>query len=430
MTFPITARSFNVKRLFVLVFVFSLMAAPVLAQESTPAVISPALQQQLNQIEAITAQLRQLKAQHPVERHFPSRQEVTDYVARSLSTQLTAETLQQEKQFYHAFGFLPADIDLQKIYGNLLSEQIAGFYNPETKQMNVLMIGGKQLGDQLPLLEQVVYAHEYTHALQDQNFNLGKIISDGMNTHEPDQMLAVQSLYEGDATLSMQFYLQDALQKNPSAAFGILLQSLSLSAISIPEGTPPFLVTELMFPYETGLSFVTALHNAGGWAKIDQAFTKLPVSTEQIMHPDKYLSGEAPQTVTLKDDTVEANWKLLISRTLGEFYLRSYLATEIPGSDASKAAAGWGGDQFHLYYDAASDEVAWVMKLTWDTPADATEFAATYRQFGKAKYGKDSTALCWLDASSATCFADDDRTTLVASAPTQALAEALLKGQQ
>jgi hypothetical protein len=419
-----------VKRLFVLAFVVSLMAAPVFAQESTPAVISPALQQQLDQIEAITAQLRQLKAQHPVERHFPSRQEVTDYVASSLSTQLTADTLQQEKQFYRAFGLLPADLDLEKVYGNLLSEQIAGFYNPETKQMNVLMIGGKQLGDQLPLLEQIVYAHEYTHALQDQNFNLGKIMSDDMNTSEPDQALAVQSLIEGDATLSMQFYLQDALQKNPSAAFGVLLQSLSLSAVSIPEGTPPFLVTELTFPYDTGLSFVTALHNQGGWDKIDEAFTKLPASTEQIMHPDKYLSGEAPQTVTLKDDTVDPNWKLLISRTLGEFYLRSYLATEIPAGDASKAAAGWGGDQFHLYYDADKDAVAWVMKLTWDTPADATEFAAAYRQFGKAKYGKDATGSCWSDATGAACLTNENGTMLVASAPTQALAEALLKGQQ
>lgn len=417
------------KRLFALVFLVSLMAAPVFAQESTPA-ISPALQQQLDQIEAITAQIRQLKAQHPIERHFPSRQEVRDYVARSLSTQLTAETLQQEKQFYRAFGFLPADIDLEKVYGNLLSEQIAGFYDTETKQMNVLMIGGKQLGDQLPLLEQIVYAHEYTHALQDQNFNLGEIMSDDMNTDEPDRALAVQSLVEGDATLSMQFYLQDALQKNPSAAFGVLLQSLSLSAVSIPEGTPPFLVTELTFPYETGLSFVTALHNQGGWDKIDQAFTTLPVSSEQIMHPDKYLAGEAPLAVTLKDDAVDTNWKLIINRTMGEFYLRSYLATEIPASDASKAAAGWGSDRFHLYYDAAKDEVAWVMKLTWDTPADANEFAAAYQKFGKAKYGKEAAAACWSDATGAACFTDANGTTLVASAPTQAMAEALLKGQQ
>lgn len=406
--------------------VVMLLGVGVAAAQET---ISPALETHLEAIEQVTAQIRGLDALMPVEHRFPTREDVTEYLERELNIQLDDETLRRETQFYIAFDLLPADVDLREVYLNFLTSPagVAGFYDTDSKAMNVLLVGGGELGDALPLLDQITYAHEFTHALQDQHFTLDTLLSPEEAAANPDAALARLSLVEGDATAVMTSYLQAAAQRNPMAALGLLAQGFTAGAFSIPRGTPPFIVTELTFPYQDGMNFVNALYQDGGWEAVNAAYDNLPQSSEQILHPNKYLEGEAPQAVTLETAPPGGEWTLLADRTLGEFYLRSYLDTQLSSRDASRAAAGWGGDRYHLYYGEATDRRAFALQIAWDTPEDADEFRFVFRLFGEERYGGAAQDGCWSDADSALCLATTaDNHTVVTSAPTLDIARGLL----
>ncbi|MBZ0277580.1 MAG: hypothetical protein K8I60_15650, partial [Anaerolineae bacterium] len=332
------------KRLCLIGILLLVVVGGAAAQDA--ATISSALEQQLTAIETITSQVRDLDIITPVERRFPSRADVVDYFTRLFQQELDDETAWRETQFYVAFDLLPVDVDLRAVYLEFLTSPsgVAGFYDTDTKDMNVLLISGGTLGDKLPILEQITYAHEYTHALQDQHFSLDALGFDSLDN--PDASLAALSLVEGDATATMTLFLQNLALDNPMILAGVLLQGFQAGAFTLPEGTPEFIITEQTFPYEAGMGFVNQLRIDGGWARVNDAFTNPPVSTEQIIHPAKYLAGEMPQEVTLPDSTglLGDGWERILDRPLGEFYLRSYLRTQLTSSQAHKAASGWGGD--------------------------------------------------------------------------------------
>ncbi len=415
------------KWLACLVLVVTLIGGAWVSAQEAPAALSPALAAHLDTLESVTMRLRELEALRPVERHFPTRAEVIDFIRRSFETQLTDEVLRRETQFYFGFELLPSDIDLLEVYLNFLGSPsgVAGYYDTDTQQMNVLPISGGARRDQLPLLEQAVYVHEYTHALQDQHFGLDSLLDDGKLLDDPDRAIAVQSLIEGDATLVMTTYLQRAAERNPLAALGMLAQSFQAGALSIPAGTPDFIVTELTFPYEQGMTLVEALLRDGGWEAVNRAYRALPVSSEQILHPEKYLAGEKPLPVAIQSQPPDAGWERLIDRRLGEFYLRAFLQTQLTARAARTAAAGWGGDRFHLYYQPETDQRAWALKLAWDTPQDAAEFVDVIRQFAAARFAEgESDGQCWW-ADAALCLLDAGATPLLVYAPTPELARAL-----
>lgn len=418
------------KRLIVLLML--LLGARITAAQET---ISPALETHLEAIEQVTARLRGLEALTPVEHRFPTRDDVTAYLERELSVQLDADTLRRETQFYIAFDLLPPDVDLQAVYLAFLTSPagVAGFYDTESKAMNVLLVGGGELGDQLPLLDQITYAHEFTHALQDQHFTLDTLLDEDAAAANPDASLARLSLIEGDATAVMTTYLQAAAQRSPMAALALLAQGFTAGAFTIPRGTPPFIVTELTFPYESGMTFVNTLYGEGGWDAVNAAYANPPQSSEQILHPAKYLAGEAPVKVALTTTPPSDGWELLADRPLGEFYLRSYLDTQLTSRDANRAAAGWGGDRYHLYYDEAADQRAWALQIAWDAPEEADEFRLVFQQFVAAKGLVEALlpagapqAGCWADAVSALCLTTTAANhTVVTSAPTLDIARAL-----
>ena len=144
---------------------------------------------------------------------------------------------------------------------------------------------------------------------------------------------------------------------------------------------PAFLRESLLFPYTAGLSFVQSLQASGGWDAVNGAFREPPASTEQVLHPEKYASHEAPVDVTLPADLptkLGQGWSKGLEDTLGEFQLKVWLDQVAAGSggpSADAAAAGWGGDRVMLL-DGPNGARAIALKTAWDTPADASEFAA------------------------------------------------------
>jgi hypothetical protein len=419
----------NMKGLFLvcLCIAFLALAQVSAAQQS----VSPQLQQQMTSLEAVTSQLRGLNAVTPVDHAFPTRDEVRAYLRHSIDQSLPESDIPRYTAFYSALDLMPADTDLRQVYLTLLGSQVAGFYDPQTKQMNVVSMTGDNPGDSLSILEQVVYVHEYTHTLQDQHFDLAHVLPDSLATSNPDAALARTSLVEGDATDVMTLYMQEVMQRNPLAAFQMLGQDFQAGGMTMPPGTPPILINELEFPYIAGMSFVAALYQSGGWAAVNQAFTDLPNSSEQIIHPEKYLAGDAPQTVTLQpvDAALGIGWTNEWNATLGEFYLGQYLQTQLQAALANQAVAGWGGDQFEVYQNG--DQRAWLLKIAWDTPTDAQEFALAYNTFSTDRFpgvNPDASG-CRVGSDQPICVRSGAQDTLIVSAPTHDLATALQQSQ-
>jgi hypothetical protein len=247
---------------------------------------------------------------------------------------------------------------------------VAGLYNPDDKQLYVVSKSGG-----LGPTEKVTFAHEYTHALQDQDFDLSGLALDQIG--EGDRALARLSLVEGDATLLMSYWAVAHLTQ--AETFQMLAESLDPKTTEVLNKMPAVLRESLLFPYTSGLTFVQGLQ-ASGWQAVNDAFGRPPASTEQILHPGKYTAGEAPVAVALPKDLptrLGAGWKVGLEDTLGEFSLRVWLANAGGGkaaATAQAAAAGWGGDRVVLL-DGPAGATAVAISTTWDTATDAAEFA-------------------------------------------------------
>ncbi len=290
--------------------------------------------------------------------------------ARSHPPELVAATQALDR----ALGFLSPTQDLAALYRALRTSQVAGFYDPTTKRLNVVT-RASGFGP----TERVTLAHEYDHALQDQHFDLASLGTD--DPGQSDRDLARLALPEGDATLVMQLWMSAHLSTAEILAIGIA--GLDPSQLAILASTPPLLQQTLLFPYSAGLAWVMSLQASGGWAAVDAAYRRPPDSTEQVLHPEKYASHEAPIAVALPAGLAAAmgrGWTVALGDTLGEMQLRVWLRAvgKLSDADAATAAAGWGGDRVELL-QGPDGRWAVVLATAWDTAADAGEFLAAAR---------------------------------------------------
>ena len=320
-------------------------------------------------IEEQVRAIRGLQAKQPVDPKVLDEAALGTYIQDQFRKDNPIELVEANERLLKGLGLLPPDASLEDLYIDLLSSQVAGLYNPEDKQLYVVSKTGA-----LGPTEKTTFAHEYTHALQDQNFGLAGMELDAPG--EGDRAIARLALVEGDATLLMTLWqIQNLTQAEILQLFSEALDPKVTGAL---EKMPPVLRESLLFPYTGGLSFTQRLHGAGGWEAVNDAFAKPPASTEQILHPEKYDSAEAPLKVDLPDDLAArmgAGWTVGLEDTLGEFQLKLWLAEKAGAgaSGATSAAAGWGGDRVALL-DGPGDAWAIVMRTRWDTPADGSEF--------------------------------------------------------
>lgn len=398
------------------------------AQEAPAPDMSAALRNDLQALETYTQWVRGLQPQAPLIRRFPTRVEVEAYIEEAFRTELTDEVLAEDVRFYAAFGLMPRDTDLRAVLTRLYQDQVAGFYDTESKEMNVILLSGGQPGDRLPLLEQIVYVHEYVHVLQDQNFGLADLLERATAEGNRDRGLALLALVEGDATAVMNLYTQRAAESNPLAVTLEVLQGgIQVGNLTLPPDVPDIIGDELLWPYEAGSVFVAALVRAGGWQAVDDAFTLPPLSTEQILHPEKYLAGEAPIRVRMTDaaQALGADWQLVEAATLGEYYISHYLDAYLDRRVAREAAAGWGGDRYHIY-EAEDGKLAFALRTYWDTSAERDEFNAVQATYGVTRFGGGNTDGCYTNEAGALCLLEVGAyETIVTYAPSLALAQAL-----
>jgi hypothetical protein len=314
-----------------------------------------------------TSEIRELSVLRGVKSGAQSRSEIERMIIKNLDTDTTPAEMHATEVVLKVFGLAPPDFAYRSFLIKLLTEQVAGYYDPKARQF--YLADWIELDGQKPVM-----AHELTHALQDQHFNLKRF--EKWPKGDSDAELAAHALIEGDATLAMMQYLG----KHPMIALSFLRTSQESSAEQFKQA-PRALRDSLIFPYQYGLTWATQVHRRGGWAMVSDAFTKLPLSTEQILHAEKYFSYERPVKLMLPSfrRALGPGWKRIDNDVNGEWGYYLVLDEFLNNSTTSKrAAAGWGGDRFAIYEGPSPANVFLAQVSVWDTATDAKEFFAAY----------------------------------------------------
>jgi hypothetical protein len=374
-------------------------------------------------VETNVTAMRGLVKQEPIVPSILSRTELRQRLrAESFYTE---EDARRDVLVYSAFDFMRRNFDLYTLTRRYMGDSLAGFYDPATKEFVVVSDDA-----QMNALEQWVYAHEFMHALQDQHFDLA-LITD--TTLSFDGNMAVRALAEGEAELLQEQYIEQGYLSDDQLVeiFNLITRRRQSGGIEFPR----ILSTSFLFPYETGLEFTRALYDRGGWPALNQAWQNPPRSTEQILHPDRFLAGDAPQLVALAPltGTLGASYELLETDVFGEFLLREYLGQQLSAGDVDVAATGWGGDSFAVYWNDDTQSQVMLLRTVWDSAADAGEFATAYAAYATRLFATTAqidtpTGICW-QATDVLCLFLRAPETLVVRAPDVATAQAVAANQ-
>jgi hypothetical protein len=286
-------------------------------------------------------------------------------------------------------GLLSEGDDLRALMLELLADQALAYYDPRTRA--ITLVGDI---DEVGPLESLVIVHEYAHALQDQHWDLqGSRVAD---LSQGDRILAESALIEGEATLVM--YEWAAANLSMREIVRVSERALARTDQRLLRRIPPVLRRQLVeFPYLDGYAFVNAVRARGeGWEAVDRAWEDRPVSTEQILHPQRYPS-DVPIDVVAPDAAAlaGAGWAVAYEQTMGQVLMGVWVADGaeapsffgLPGRlPRAGAVEGWGGDRL-LSLDGPDGAWAVVWQTAWDSASDATEFAAAARTVLRASDG-------------------------------------------
>ncbi len=332
------------------------------------------------------SRLRGLTPKQPIQKGVKSRAEISEYLNRHVRENYGEEQLQTEGRMLKTLGLIPEQSDYRDLVMKLLTEQVGGYYDPDRKTF--FIAGWLPIEQQRPVM-----VHELTHALQDQYFDLNTVIKRDLKSHDDDRVLAHQAIFEGDAMAVMMDSLLEPLGRNfsqlPDLVSAMRSQFAGMdSQFEVFRSAPMYLKESLLFPYGYGAAFLQKVRASQPWSAVDKIYSDLPSSTEQIIHPDKYLvARDDPRTVAVADPSagLGGTWKTTYQNVLGEFSLYIFLKLQLPDEQARTAAAGWDGDEIVMVEDGAGKR-AIFLSTVWDSPEDAAEFQAAAIQWLRLRH--------------------------------------------
>ena len=269
----------------------------------------------------------------------------------------------RRSETWGTIGVIPPGTSIRDALLAFQTGQVVGFYNPANKKL--VYIGDTQLS----LNERFILAHELTHAIDDQHFGLSRL--DTIVARCDDEAFtAALGAVEGSA----QFFATQVIMRFPSDA------PQGGSGGGSLQGVPPFISQLELWPYTVGMAFIQRLDQQGGTALVNKALTTFPVSTEQIIHPERW-PNDVPQPVDITDlgPLLGDGWKDLDVMTVGEIWLQLLLALRLDSNAAARASTGWDGGIYRAWTDGSHPAV--VLRTMWDTTGDAQEFADAMRRW-------------------------------------------------
>ena len=399
-------------------FAAFLSAGTVFAQE--PASAPPAsAQATADSIAREVEQIRGLTFKHPVRVESQSIEDFGVYVSRELDESVPENVRRHYGDIVRTLGLYrgPPIQDFSTLMMTVMTSQVGAYYDPEKRSFFVLM------GNMPEEAQGVMYSHELYHALQDQHFDLTRYVdgdkNDATRAYNADQHLARSAVVEGEATYMMSLWMMTKMMGKPPER-DLMAKVVSMQAdmsmdqlremLKQPEvakvvgddmkgvvdsaaNIPNFIMDSMIGVYMKGMKFVFAIHEKG-WAEVEKLYTEYPPeSTEQILHPEKWVAREAPVTFEWpKFDKVKAlrDWELLDNDVFGEFQWRIVFKEQGFTQEAESVAGGWGGDRYAVFRRKDSGATLLLLRTSWDSEADAKEFADVYRRLLAVKYGDEA----------------------------------------
>jgi hypothetical protein len=379
-------------------------AAP--APPETPETKKKRAEAALARVDAIQpklAKLRGLEFDKPVPTAYQTTDDFKVFLRKEIAKDLPPEkSARLSASFFH-LGLLQKPIDLATAYEQTMASQAAAYYDPAAKKFFMVMVPDSDM------MLDTITAHELTHGLQDQRFELTKYMA-AKPPLDDDAQVARQFVVEGDATFTMFLYMAADVSKSNAgqammlevlrgqieqfaqmdlAAYGEMMKQqaasfkdmdsdLKKSMEAIGE-LPPMVVGPLLDSYMKGALVVLTAYDKGGWKLVDALYKEPPESSEQVLHPATKLfpKREHPKKVTLP----KLDGEVVNENVLGEILWKIYFSLWLPDK-ATEATEGWGGDRYVVVKRA--DGNLGYLATVWDTADDAKQFAVAY----EASYDK------------------------------------------
>lgn len=289
-----------------------------------------------------------------------TREQIRAYLIAKMKRELPAARLEGITAAYRLLNMIPDTLDLGKLFLELYTEQIAGFYDPDSTTLFAV-----QGGD--PATLHLVLAHELVHALQHQYLPLDSILHDATDA---DRQAAAQAVLEGQATLASLVALVPGMDLRTNDAFWTTFRDqlrAQQNGTSVYATAPMVIREGLTFPYVDGADFLRWFDkNHPGEVPFG---AKMPASTEQILHPDRYTSGDLPIRIRFTGDTAG----VILDDTFGEFDIELLRAQLVGAANVrTDPAIGWGGDRVRVYRSAGGPALVWI--TVWDEPRYGDQF--------------------------------------------------------
>ncbi len=328
--------------------------------------------------------VRELSSEGRVNREFMSTEDLKALML-GLFEESKAE-IEDDQLLYETLGLMNSDESLYDILLALNSEGILGFFHPDDKKLYVV-----QDSDDFSPADERTYVHEYVHHLQEVNFDVKTKLDVTENNYDASR--ALRALLEGDATIAEFIYLNQQMEPEEQEASEPPPSDKLNEAL---DAAPYIAIRTFVFPYVEGVDFAVELFQAaGGWEALDEALDNPPVSTEQVLHIQKYISGEPPIEVKMPELLwiLGNGWEHVRTDNLGEIFIRAWLEADFSPQQAAIGSSGWGGDAYSLF-EGPDDQSVLVLPIVWDSDRDAEEFFETVQAHTEAR-----TGVAWDDSS-------------------------------
>jgi len=395
------------RRLALIALLFS---CSLLAQQTENEKLKEQIQARVDSTLKTLCEMLEWKKNRDVEVEVLSRAQLEGFMIEQYKEELRPGEVEKITSVMVKFGVWKREWDLMKMTIKMLRKNVAGIYVPKKKAFYVMDDIARGL--QLPM----IVAHELTHALQDQNFDLWAF--EHSIYANDDRSLAAHAVVEGQATLVGIEYLNYLRTGKTGVEQGRRISHLLRFSLNMQRNAmkdiPQILREMLIFPYEAGTVFYEQFCLKLGLKRSEYLFIWPPLSTEQILHPEKYLDPQKrdePTEIRLLDPAEEVlgekEYETIGVGVMGEFLIRVVLSHFIDEEDAVRAAAGWDGDRYFVikHKPTKRDILFWLS--TWDTENDAREFFDLYiktlqKKYTKTAWRKENTACFWVDPAKKT----------------------------
>jgi len=364
------------------------LAPPAASSAAPPQVHASTNPEFLKAADEVLAQMSEilhLPIKAPLKKSLRSKEEIRAYLVSEEKEDRTDAQRYADDKALEAFGLVPRGFPLDSFLLDILTDQVAGLYDPKAKQFYI--------ADWIPADEQKeVMSHELTHALEDQSFNVDPWIKAARPNDDAE--MARDAVSEGTALAAMVDY---ALRDEKMGVRDIGDVSVLIRASAVAEmdqdpklsKAPIYIRDALLFPYLAGTSFSQQFLKAhAGWQDLHLVFERPPVSTQQILQPDFYLKDVGPAKVTLPEwkGIAPSDWELLEENVLGEFGLNEVLKQLLDTERAEALSPAWDGDRYALFENTRTKNTALVFILALETTDDAYRFFGQYSEALEKKH--------------------------------------------